>query len=150
APTVTYIGNAGTYTVDQQVNIACTATDDLSGVATSTCVNVVGPAYSFSLGANSYSASATDNAGNVGNGSTSFTVVVTTDSLCNLSRQFAPGKLGNSLCAKLAVIAQSLAKGNTGAARNQIEAFVSEVQAQTGKALTAEQAEILIRLVRSL
>src|SRR5207302_16325 len=32
-PTVTYAGNAGSYTVDQTVNITCSATDNLSGVA---------------------------------------------------------------------------------------------------------------------
>jgi hypothetical protein len=150
APTVTYTHNAGTYTVDQQVNIACTAADDLSGVAASTCADVTGPAYAFSLGANSFSASATDNADNEGSGSTSFTVAVNAGSLCSLTRQFAPGDLGNSLCAKLGVIGKTQAKGKDQTAGNQIEAFVSEVEAQSGKALTPEQADILARLARSL
>src|SRR3989304_5625351 len=43
-PTVTYSGNAGTYTVDQTVNITCSASDSLSGVASTTCANISGPA----------------------------------------------------------------------------------------------------------
>ena len=94
-PTVAYAGNAGTYTVDQTVAITCTAIDPAnangtpgSGLASSTCANATGPAYSFPLGPNSLSASATDIAGNVGNGSTTFTVKVTSSSLCNLTKQF--------------------------------------------------------------
>ena len=94
-PTVTYAGNAGTYTVDQTVAITCTAFDPSnangtpgSGLASSTCANVNAPAYSFPLGTNTLSASATDVAGNVGSGSTTFTVQVTYSSLCSLTRRF--------------------------------------------------------------
>ena len=90
-PTVTYSGNAGSYTVDQQVNITCVAADEPggSGIASTTCANVVGPAEGFGLGTKSFSATATDNAGNTGSGSVSFTVTVTPASLCNLTMQFA-------------------------------------------------------------
>src|SRR5205823_1432297 len=67
-PTITYSGNAGRYTVDQVVNITCAVSDNLSGVLKHTCKDIVGPAYSFALGANSFSAEATDKAGNVGLG----------------------------------------------------------------------------------
>jgi hypothetical protein len=94
-PTVTYTGNATTYTIDQTVSITCTAVDPPnangtagSGLALSTCVNVSGPAYSFPLGSNTFSASATDVAGNTGSGSTTFTVQVTFAGLCNLTVQF--------------------------------------------------------------
>ena len=78
-PLVTYTGG-GTYTVDQTVKITCVATDALSGIASSTCgPNVTGPAYSFALGKTySYSATATDKAGNLGSGSTSFKVTAGT------------------------------------------------------------------------
>jgi hypothetical protein len=88
---VTYSGNAGAYTVDQAVDIACHAQDGLSGLASSTCPGAVGPAYSFSLGANELSASATDKAGNVRVESTTFTVAVTPVSLCALTRHFVQG-----------------------------------------------------------
>jgi hypothetical protein len=94
-PTITYAGNAGLYTVDQTVSITCTALDPAnangtpgSGLASSTCANVNAPAYTFPLGLNSLSASATDIAGNVGSGSTTFTVQVTYSSLCRLTARF--------------------------------------------------------------
>src|SRR6266851_730759 len=97
-PTVTYTGNAGTYTVDQTVTITCTAVDPpnangtaASGLASTTCANVNAPAYTFPLGLNTLSASATDVAGNVGTGSTTFTVQVTNSSLCTLTVRFIEG-----------------------------------------------------------
>ena len=73
-PTVTYAGNAGLYTIDQTVNITCSAADNPSGVDSNTCADISGPASSFGLGAHTFSATATDMAGNVGSGSTIFTV----------------------------------------------------------------------------
>ena len=40
-PVVTYTGNLGTYTVDQTVDITCTATDNLSGVESTTCADII-------------------------------------------------------------------------------------------------------------
>lgn len=151
APTVTYAGNAGAYTVDQDVNITCSAADNLSGVASTTCADVAGPAYSFALGSNSFSASATDNAGNSGTGATSFTVTVTTASLCTLTERFvSQAGIANSLCAKLRAAAASAARGNTNAKQNQLNAYINEVQAQSGKAVSSANADILIRLARAL
>lgn len=78
-PVVTYSGNAGTYTVDQTVAITCAAADPTpgSGLASTTCANASGPAYGFNIGANTLSATATDVAGNVGSGTTTFYVQVT-------------------------------------------------------------------------
>ena len=90
-PTVTYTGNAGVYTVDQSVAIRCQASDALTGVVATTCRDVVGPAYGFALGPNTFSATATDAAGNVGSGSTTFTVRVTLPSLCRLTESFVEG-----------------------------------------------------------
>jgi hypothetical protein len=56
-PTITFSGNQGTYTVDQTVNITCSASDVLSGVATSSCPTISGSASSFGLGASSFGAS---------------------------------------------------------------------------------------------
>lgn len=148
-PVVTFSGNAGTYTVDQVVNITCTSSDSLSGLAGDTCVSITGPAYSFSIGVNSYAATATDQAGNVGNGSTSFTVSNTYGSLCSLSGQFSTkADVTQGLCDKLAAAQASEARGNTKTKENQIKAFINLVEAQTGKALTPSQAAILIGLAR--
>ncbi len=151
APSVAYSGNAGSYAVDQTVSITCSATDALSGVASSTCTNVSGAAYDFAIGANAYSASATDNAGNTGAGSVSFTVSVSHASLCNLTTQFVTNKgIANSLCAKLENAAKQAAAGKAGPSRNMLQAYMAEVGAQSGKALTAAQAEILTRLAQVL
>jgi lamin tail-like protein len=93
APVVTYSGNAGTYTVDQTVNITCAATDEArgSGIASTTCADVTGSAAALGLGTHAFSATATDNAGNVGTASGSFTVTVTPASLCGLTKRFVDG-----------------------------------------------------------
>ena len=151
APVVAYSGNAGSYTIDQNVSITCGSSDNLSAVASSTCANVSGAAYTFALGGNSFSATATDNAGNTGNGSTSFTVNVTNASLCTLTKSFV-NKTGvaTSLCAKLDAAASSAARGNTNAAQNQLNAYINEVSAQKDKAVSSANAATLIALANAL
>lgn len=87
SPSVAYAGNTGTYTVDQQVAITCAADDALSGVASSTCSDVTGPAYTFGVGTHTYTAAATDAAGNVGSGQAIFTVVADPSSVARLTAQ---------------------------------------------------------------
>lgn len=150
-PSVSYSGNAGSYTVDQTVNITCTAADALSGVASDSCADVTGSAYDFAIGINSFSASAEDKAGNTGSGSTSFTVRVDAGSLCVLTRSFVTSNgIANSLCAKLRAAAAATERGSTNAARGQLDAFVNEVEAQSGKALSPIQAAVLVRLANLL
>src|SRR4029079_10633699 len=72
APTIAFSGNAGHYTVDQTVSIDCTASDALSGVATSVCPDVSAPAYALGAGSHTLSASAADRAGNTATGSATF------------------------------------------------------------------------------
>ncbi len=149
-PEVTYTGNAGSYTVDQTVSIQCTASDPEpgSGVDSTTCEDVSGPAYAFGLGNHTFSASATDVAGNDGFGSTTFTVTVTFDSLANLVTRFSTDdSVTTGLTDKLAAAA---AAKNAKARTNQLNAFENLVKAQTGKALTAEQAALLISLAEAL
>ena len=148
APTVTFSGNAVTYTVDQTVNITCAAADALSGVASTTCKPVSGPAYSFVLGSNSFSASATDKAGNTGSASTSFTVVDNTAGLSNLIGQFVtdPG-VAQSMQSQVGSIASA---PNANAKAGKLDAFSHFLSAQTGKSLSAQQAAILLRLASAL
>jgi len=151
APTITYSGNAGRYTVDQTMNITCTAADRLSGIANSTAKNVTGPAYSFALGSNTFSAAATDKAGNEGRGSTTFTVRVTFEGLRTLTKRFVTSTpIENTLCAKLDDAEKAEAKGDAKAKQRAIDSYVALVTAQKGKALTAAQAETLVRLVRAV
>jgi hypothetical protein len=150
-PTVTYTGNGGNYTVDQQVNITCLASDNLSGVLSDTCKEIVGPAYSFALGTNNFSASATDKAGNVGQASTSFTVQVTHDSLCSLVNRFVTDpSVAASLCEQLSAAQAAQARGNLGAKANIMAAFISLVQAQTGKSITLQNAATLTQLAQAI
>lgn len=151
APAVAYSGNAGSYSVDQQVDISCSAVDHLSGVASSNCHNVSGPAYAFSVGTNTYSATATDLAGNAGSSTATFTVVVTPAGLSNLTARFVTQNgLLKSLQAKLNAAEAAADRGNSNAKAGALGGFINEVQAQTGKALTAEQATVLIRLAGAL
>ncbi|HEY8644990.1 MAG TPA: HYR domain-containing protein [Gaiellaceae bacterium] len=150
-PVVAYSGNAGTYTVDQSVSISCSASDALSGVASSTCAGVSGPARSFGLGSHTVSATATDNAGNTGTGSTSFTVTVDANSLCALVQQFSTNAgIANSLCVKLQAAAAAAARGQSKTKANDLDAFDNEVTAQSGKALTADQAALLVQFAAAL
>ena len=150
APTIAYSG-ATTYTVDQTVSIACSATDSLSGVATSTCAGASGAAWSFGLGTHSLSASATDNAGNTGSGSVTFTVTVDGTSLCNLVEAWAKNKgIANSLCTKIRAAEAAGARGQTKTKQNNINAFDNEVSAQSGKGFTAAQGRLLVQFAAAL
>ncbi|HKP19692.1 MAG TPA: hypothetical protein VJT84_14545, partial [Gaiellaceae bacterium] len=88
-PTVVYSGNLGTYAVDATVNITCTASDTGgSTLASSTCANITGLGSSFGPGPHTFSATATDKAGNTASASTTFTVGVTVAALCNQLKQW--------------------------------------------------------------
>ena len=133
-PVIGYTGNAGSYTVDQTIAITCTATDAMSGIGTKTCANVAGAAYSFNSGANSFNASAVDNAGNTNTATTSFTVNVTSGSLCALVERFVSSKgIANSMCTKLE--------------KENYAPFRNELSAQSGKAISEANAATLLRLV---
>jgi hypothetical protein len=141
SPTVDLSGG-GTYTVDQTVTIACAASDATSGVASDTCSQAAGarPAYEYGLGTTTVSASATDNAGNTGGASQDVTVTVTPDSLIALTRRWVSKEgVAHALAAKL----EAGGEGSLGAYRNQLAA-------QTGKSITADHAELLATLSKSL
>ena len=137
SPVVTFTDNAGSYAVDQTVAITCLASDALSGVVSTTCAPISGDAYSFSAGANTYTATATDHAGNIGSATTSFTVTVTSLGLCSLiQRWVSNGGVANSLCVKLA--------------HGSYNAFRNELRAQSGKKVSDANAVVLLRLVNGL
>ena len=150
-PTVTYSGNQGTYSVDATVNITCTASDAGSGIASSTCHNISGPAYSFNPGNNTFSATATDIAGNQGSGSGSFKVQDTFSGLIGLVNQFETksGVAANLISALQAAQAASNSS-NVKNMDNQLNSFINQVQAQSGKSLSSSQAAILVKLAQAL
>ncbi|MCW2976154.1 MAG: hypothetical protein JWM06_1435 [Actinomycetia bacterium] len=91
APTLTITGNAGTYRIDQNVAIACTATDTLSGIATP-CSGVSGPATGFGVGAHTVTVGATDKAGNSATTAVTFTVSApTAGSVASLTSVYIDG-----------------------------------------------------------
>jgi hypothetical protein len=153
-PTVTYTGNAGSYTVDQYVNITCTPFDALSGIQSNTCQNIVGDAFTFNVGSavdpgqNSFSATATDKADNVGSNSTSFTVISTPGSLSNLTRRFVTNAgVANSLVQKLDSVARAQ---NAQQKAQHVSVYLNELAIQTGKFVSPTDAATLARLARLL
>jgi len=58
--------------------------------------------------------------------------------------------LESALLASIGAAADSLERGNTTSAANQIEAFINKAEAQTGKGLTQAQAENLIVLAEGV
>jgi hypothetical protein len=87
-PALTFGSHPASYTIDQNIAITCVAADATSGLATPPCVNVNAPAYTFALGANTLTRTATDQAGNNRTASTGFTIVATIPTLCKLTNQF--------------------------------------------------------------
>jgi large repetitive protein len=131
-PIITLAGG-GTYTIDQNVTIGCTATDALSGIANSTCASVSGTksALDYGMGTTTVNASGSDNADNTGSDSTTVTVRVTADSLCALTtRLLTKMQLANSFCAKTS--------------QKTLDSFRNEVSAQSGQALSTADANTLI------
>lgn len=145
------LSGGGSYTVDQAVEVRCTASDALSGLEEEPCTQPLlsEPAWNLPLGATPIGLSVSDRAGNAASAQAEVRVQVTHGSLCSLSGQFAPG-LSNSLCAKLDAARSSLERGNARAANNQLSAYQNQVAAQSGKALTAAQAATLTRLAEAL
>jgi hypothetical protein len=151
APTVSYSGNAGTYGIAQTMNITCASSDALSGVASDTCENLSGPAYAYAPGTNTFAATATDKAGNVGSGATSFVVTVTYRDLCTLTQQFVTdATVSQTLCMKLYIANLLAALGVPQAADALLNSYINQVNAQSGASVTAAQAAILVKWAGAL
>src|SRR5262249_44191028 len=94
--------------------------------------------------------SATDHVGNVSSRSVTFTIVVTASSIqSDVSQLVASGAISDanwaeSLQAKLSQASAARASGSCSGAASIYQAFIHEVQAQTGKEVTAIAASILI------
>lgn len=147
-PTVTYSGNQGTYSVLDTIDITCTADDATSGVASTTCADITGTGLDLGLGTHADTATATDNAGNVGTGTTTFSVEASLDDLEALVRQWVDQHgVQNSLIAKLEAAKNA---ANSHAYDGALQAFVNELEAQSGKDLTKDKADTLMKLTKYL
>ena len=104
----------------------------------------------LSLGPHTFTIDAVDNVGNRSSRSVTFNIIVTPQSIVDDIDQFvASGDItkhgiAQSLLAKLDAAADARSRGNCKAAGNIYTAFIHEVSAQTGKAITAEAAAIMI------
>ena len=104
----------------------------------------------LSLGTHTFSISAVDNVGNADASSVVFTIIVTADSIKDDVTQFlAAGKIknkgeANSLLAKLDAAANARARGQCSTAANNYQAFINELNAQSGKGVDANAAAIMI------
>jgi len=73
------------------------------------------------------------------------------DALRRLSLYYSTSKgIGKALSAKLDAAEAADKRGNTQAKAGQLGAFRAQIQAQTGRALTASQAGVLLTLVKTL
>ncbi|HTS81856.1 MAG TPA: hypothetical protein VMH40_14740, partial [Myxococcaceae bacterium] len=143
-PVVTWTGNAGTYGVGDTVAITCSATDALSGLASSTCADVNGPASSFGLGPHTFTATAMDLAGNSTTVSITFTVEVTAQGLCDLVREDSTDpRLAAKLC-RILNEGAALPPDCCKALRKLLGEFVEEVVDHIPAAFTPQQAQTLI------
>lgn len=148
-PVIDFTGQ-GTYSVDQTVRIACSATDALSGIdaAHTTCHDTDADAWTFAPGDTVVHATARDLAGNEAVGSVTVSVRVTFDGLRSLVGRFVAHRgRANSLEAKLNAAEKAR---NLSARIGVLNAFVQEVQALLGRDLDRVQATALIRLARAL
>ena len=104
----------------------------------------------LTLGPHTFSVKATDNLGNSGSASITFTIVVTPDSIKDDVQQFLQSGAisnhgnANSLVAKLDSAANARARGQCSTAANIYGAFISELHAQSGKHVDAAAAAIMI------
>jgi hypothetical protein len=74
-------------------------------------------------------------------------VVITYAGLCELVQHLVTDpSIAASLCDKLNSAAAAAARGNEGTKQNQLQAFRNQVDAQTGKSISAGDAELLKRL----
>lgn len=147
-PVVTYTGNAGTYTADQTINITCAATDSGSGVASTTCANVTGPAHTFTVGVNTRTVTATDAAGNTSSTTITFTVTAPATAIGNVINNFVDSPTEAAKMNQTLSLATKAPNASSRAAH--LNKLKNDIQKEIGKTLTAAEAATLISLLNNL
>ncbi len=152
SPVITIVSpEAKAYTHPEKITLDFNAVDDTSGVKTLEAKldgvvvtnGQIIDFYTLALGDHTFEVKAVDNAGNEATTTVAFSITATTDSLAaSLNRFFSEGKIDNagilnSLLKKLEM------KGNSKNFANKLQAFINEVEAQSGKHVTAEAAALL-------
>jgi hypothetical protein len=165
-PVVAYQGAQASYGPGDTVSISCSASDPSpgSGLAGSTCAPIAGPASGFPAGVNTFTATATDAAGNTSTATVQFTIVNTVDAaeLCTLTRQDVEGSarfrqlrpaLQKPIDARVTAACNSLRSVAQGpeAKRLAVAAYDILVSALAADGwLTSDQAAELIALAKVL
>jgi len=104
----------------------------------------------LSLGTHTFSVDSVDNVNNAGTNSVTFSIIVTPDSIKEDVQQFLQGGAiknkgqANSLLAKLDAAAAARSRGQCATAANIYQAFINELEAQSGKGVSASAAAIMI------
>lgn len=134
------------------VTYAATATDLVDGSVTPTCTPSSGS--TFQIGTTTVSCSAIDAHGNKAIGSFIVTVQTpsqATSSLVNTVNSLSlPSGQASSLNAKLQNAITSLNSNSNTAAKNQLNAFINQINAQAGKTITQAQATQLIHTAQNI
>ena len=156
---------AMSYLHSADVSVDFSATDTPSGVLGITALVdgsmavVDGQAldlHALTLGDHTLVVRAVDWYGNEGTTSVTFTITTSVDSLISSVEQLyesgdiSKAGVANSLIAKLERVFANLDKGRTAAAMNGLAAFINEVTAQSGKAISPSAAALLIADAESL
>lgn len=132
------------------VTFTVTASDIVDGTVSVTCNPASGSTFVFDT--TTVTCSATDSHGNTGTASFHVTVLTplqSIQSLMALKDSFNLDKgMSTSLGAKLNAAYQSLNSGNLSDAKSQLNAFINELDAQSGKKLTTAQANELKALAQ--
>ena len=128
---------------------APTATDNAPGAVSVSCSSASGGM--FIVGTTSVACTATDVSGNSATATFSVTVQNTFDSLCRVSSlEVTNGGVAHSLCVKLEGAADAVSAGDLTSADGKVGAYVNEVDAQSGKSVTDQQAQDLEGLAQLL
>jgi len=156
---------AGQYSHSATLTLGYSVTDALSGVKIFTptldgFLNVAGHDLSsgqsinllteLGLGTHTFVIGAVDNATNTATRSVIFSIVVTADSIKDDVSQFLTTGMikndgeANSLTVKLNAAAAARARGDCKTAANNYNAFINELNAQRGKGVDANAAQIMI------
>ncbi len=151
-PTVTLEG-AGEYGILDLVSIRCSAADGESGIAHSACADATRPAWELGVGTTTFTASATDRAGNVGTATASVRVVATHRDLCVLATRFNDGSRGKAraLCNRLRAAERAAARGRPDLHARRMTRFVRFVDLAVRRGwLTAAEGDVLSAAGRAL
>ena len=153
APVIAFSGVAATYRIGETIRITCAATDAMSGLAASECPSVDAGAWTYGPGTHTLRAIAVDVAGNSTQGSATFTVSLTYQGLCDLTRAWVSDRhAANKLCHALEQ-AESHALRNRGRgdpASEMLKHYIRWVGQEPDSVVSAQQRATLIGLAREL